>query len=174
MAYGPTVRDVSAPITLTVVGIPASQGSKVQMPNGVMLDGTSTKARAALRDWRKAVADEARRWLAEHPQPPISEPVDLTVSFRFAPVASDPYRTLHATYPDASKVLRATEDALTASGLLKDDRIISDLRVSKRYCMDGEAAGCTIRVLRLGSYESGWRAIKKRAAAEARKAARAS
>src|SRR5690349_10366387 len=99
-------------IRLEVIGIPAPQGSKTRMPNGALVDGTSATGRMKLIEWRRAVADAARLYIAENAQPPLAGPVQLDVLFRFPATKSDPYRHHHATMPDASKVLRATEDAL--------------------------------------------------------------
>jgi Holliday junction resolvase RusA-like endonuclease len=159
-------------ITLQVVGVPASQGSKTRMPNGAMVEGSTAKARAALKSWRTAVADAARLFLAENPRPPIAEPVMLIQEFRFPPVASDPYRTFVATTPDASKIQRSTEDALVHGGLLADDRFIVSWSGVMRYAAEGEAVGVTLSLELLGEMERKRRDERKASAAEARKLAR--
>lgn len=165
---------MTEPIVLTIIGIPASQGSKTRMPNGAMVDGTTPKARAALKSWRTAVADAARAWLADNPRPPINEPCSLLMDFRFPPVASDPYRTLVATTPDGSKIQRSTEDALVHGGLLADDRLITNWGGSKRYAQSGETVGVDLTILLLGWYEQQCRESLKAAAADARRVRRAS
>lgn len=163
---------MNRPITLTVVGLPAPQGSKTRMPNGAMVDGgSSATGRANLRAWRSSVKRAAQDWLATHPQAPLAEPLDLTITFWFPLPKSDPYRTLHATAPDASKLLRSTEDALVHGGLLADDRFVSDAVVRKRYA-HGRPVGADIEIRRNGHWEASCRDYLKRAA-RARKAAAA-
>lgn len=159
-------------IVLTVVGLPAPQGSK-SVINGRVVEGKSAAQRANLAAWRDAVRAECRRWLEEHPQPPIDEPVSLTLRFRFPPVASDPYRLRHATLPDVDKCTRATFDALVQGGLLKDDSRVWEARVRKMYAQEGESVGCDILLQPEGWREAHSRRVLKRRAAEARKAARA-
>jgi Holliday junction resolvase RusA-like endonuclease len=157
-------------IRLEIIGIPAPQGSKTRFPNGAMVDGTSKTGRAKLIEWRRAVADAARAWLAEHPRNAIDGPVALRIAFRFPPTKSDPCRHLHTVTPDASKVLRATEDALVHAGLLKDDRLVCDLHVTKRWCEHGETAGATVDIEQLDGFEALQRERRKTEAAERRQA----
>lgn len=154
---------------LEVIGIPAPQGSKTRMPNGAMVDGTSTTGRIKLVEWRRAVADAGRAELARNPRPPFSGPTAITISFRFPTVASDPYRCWHATAPDGSKILRATEDALVHAGVLSDDRILSKIAISKRYVNDSELPGCTVEVVSLASEEEALRKSRKERATRARR-----
>jgi Holliday junction resolvase RusA-like endonuclease len=151
-------------VLLHVVGVPASQGSKTRMPNGAMVDGTSNTGRAALSAWRKAVADAARAYLAEHPQPPLDEPLKVRIEFRFAPTKSDPYRTMHATKPDIDKTIRATFDALKHGGLIGDDARICELLALKRYAGEAESVGAVIEVFPLGAVETARREALKQVA----------
>jgi Holliday junction resolvase RusA-like endonuclease len=156
-------------IRLEVVGVPAPQGSKTRMPNGAMVDGSSPAGRASLAAWRKAVADAAREWLRLHPQPPFDEPLKIKIAFRFAPVKSDPYRTLHATTPDLDKAIRSTFDALKHGGLIADDARICTLVADKRYAGEGESVGASIEVVPLGGMERSQRELRKKLAAVRRK-----
>lgn len=155
---------------LDVIGIPAPQGSKTRMPNGAMLDGTSTTGRAKLVEWRRAVADAGRAELAANPRPPFAGPTAITISFRFPKVKSDPHRFWHATMPDCSKILRATEDALVSAGVLSDDRILCRITVTKRYVNDSELPGCTVELESLEADEEQIRELRKQRAREARAA----
>lgn len=53
-------------------------------------------------------------------------------------------------YPDASKILRSTEDALTEAGVWEDDSRVVDLSVAKRYANEGpdtlHIPGAVIRI----------------------------
>lgn len=158
---------------LEVIGIPAPQGSKVKMPTGAMVDGTSTTGRAKLAEWRRAVADAGRTELARNPRPAFTGPTKIDISFRFPPTQSDPYRFWHCVAPDASKILRATEDALVHAGVLSDDRILSSIKLTKRYVNDGELPGCTVEIVSLASDEADIREMRKQRARARRQKASA-
>lgn len=158
------------PTVLEVVGVPAAQGSKVRMPNGAMLDGTSKRAREGLAEWRRAIADACRAHLAEHPAAPLNEPLKLTVAFRFTPTKSDPHRCRHVVAPDLDKLLRAVGDALVHGGLLADDRVIADIAASKRYA-DGQPPGATITIESTAEFEASFREAHKTSARLARRTA---
>lgn len=157
------------PVVIDVHGIPASQGSKTRMPNGALVEGSSTKARTSLAEWRRAVSDAARVELARG-LAPFEGPVHLSVEFRFPSTKSDPHRHFHRSYPDLSKILRSTEDALTQSGLIHDDRLISEANLTKRYTRAGESPGAQIHVQSLEPLEAHRRAQRKALAVEARSA----
>lgn len=167
---------MSGPIVLDVVGVPQPQGSKTGFVRGgrvVMTEGRRPEARDRFKDWRGAITGAARDWLAAHPQPPIDEPVRVTVEFRFDTVISDRFRTLHTTRPDLDKLTRTVLDALVAGGLLRDDSLVCTLEVSKRHVRpEGENTGCTVRVDRLGPLEAATRERLKAEAAEQRRRAR--
>lgn len=155
-------------IRLQVIGLPAPQGSKTRMPNGVMVDGTSKTGRANLTEWRRAVADAARSHMAEHEADRISGPCAVTLHFTFPRTASDPYRFWHRTKPDIDKVIRSTMDALVAGGLLADDSLVCQLDAHKSY---GDMPGARITVSDLTVDEANLRAGAKARAAAARKQA---
>jgi Holliday junction resolvase RusA-like endonuclease len=159
-------------IKFEVIGVPAPKGSMVRMPNGAMLQGTSTTGRARLQEWARAVADAARDWLAEHPGT-VGGPVKLEVHFRFPPTKSNPYRYWHSVKPDIDKLVRATGDALVHAGLLGDDATICSLQATKRFAQPDENAGATIEIRSLSGEEEGLRAIRRDRAARARKRAAA-
>jgi Holliday junction resolvase RusA-like endonuclease len=129
---GPTVQ-------FEVLGVPAPQGSKTAIArNGRahVIEGGSATGRAKQRSWRIAVAEAAREAAAEL-EAPMDGPLHLAVEFRLPMPASRPKRmrelgmAWHTTKPDLSKLIRATEDALTDAGLIRDDARICALRVSK-------------------------------------------
>lgn len=159
---------MSAPITLNVVGLAAPQGSKTKMPNGAMVESASATGRAKLVEWRRAVADAARKATAEHGT--VAEPVSLRIFVRLPSPKSDPYRTLHASKPDASKLARAVEDALVHGGLLKDDAMVCSLVVNKEYARPFETPGAQIVIYRRGADEARSRQVLKEVAAAERRA----
>jgi crossover junction endodeoxyribonuclease RusA len=131
-------------IEFFVPGIPKPAGSKSYM-------GTSKKGKAILVDssgaagknWRASVQAFARE---SYQGPPTDAPVGLTVVFRLPRpkyhysqskrngrhVKESFARAYPTTRPDATKLLRAVEDALTGI-LWRDDSQIISQRVEKRY-----------------------------------------
>ena len=47
--------------------------------------------------------------------------------------------------PDNNNLTKSTEDAITAAGVWHDDSQVTDGRIRKRYCLDGQS-GCEIRI----------------------------
>lgn len=140
-------------ITFDVFGIPAPQGSKTRMPNGAMVEGSSTTGRIKLRDWRSAVATTAA-FQADH-NDPFPGPVHVAAQFRF-PVAkarAKKCRELGAIHktgkPDLDKLLRATGDALVAGGLIARDELIVSWSAHKFEVPEGEWTGARITVVAL-------------------------
>lgn len=130
-------------IALTVIGIPAPQGSKT--PWG-------TEANPNTKPWRAAVAGEAARYFDGRPL--IGVPVEVDALFVF-PRPKAHYRTgrnAHllkdtapawcSTKPDADKLARAVGDALTGV-LLRDDNLIVEWRIRKVY---GSPARCELKI----------------------------
>src|SRR5690606_4386291 len=109
-------------VSFTVVGLPAPQGSKSKMPNGHLVEGSSTSGRAAHSNWRTAVAWAARN--AAGARPPLDGPLVLGIVLRFPMPKSRPAAIRntgigpHTVKPDKDKVLRATLDALKDGGLI--------------------------------------------------------
>jgi Holliday junction resolvase RusA-like endonuclease len=159
-------------IRLDVVGLPAPQGSKTQVGK-IMIEGKSKVQRANLEAWREAVRNEARDHLGEHPANPLDEPIELEATFRFPPVASDPHRYFHATEPDLDKIIRSTQDALTQSGIIRDDARVCALKIHKRYAQPGESIGVTLIIRPQGAAEANARAFNKEQAKQRKAAASA-
>jgi len=142
MSENCTPIDAPGPLLdVFVSGRPAPQGSKRHVGNGIMVESSK-----ALPAWREAVRwSTAQAW---NRQPPIDGPVHLTLEFVLPrPLSTPKRRTPPATKkPDASKLLRAVEDALTDAGVWRDDSLVVDLRVTKRIAEVDEAPGCRITI----------------------------
>lgn len=149
-----------------VAGIPAPGGSKTafvaRRGDGsiVMRKGTNvpvvnmTDAGKGNKRWRSMVAWTAKQqWTAK----PLTGPCVLDCVFymprpsshyrtgRYAAVLRDDAPAWHMGTPDASKLRRSTEDALT--GLVyEDDKQIQSGSQSKQYCNGTEKPGCLITV----------------------------
>jgi crossover junction endodeoxyribonuclease RusA len=129
------VSDDGRGFTLTVFGVPAPQGSKSfkGMRGGHAILVESSKK---VKPWRAAVKAAAidslgPRWA------PLEGPIELTVWFYLPrPIAAPKTRRVFpAKMPDLSKLLRSTEDALTDAGAWRDDALVCDAIVHKRYAV---------------------------------------
>lgn len=119
-------------ITITVLGTPGPQGSKKQVGRGVMVESSKK-----VRPWRAKVEAAARQ--AAGPQwATLDGP--LVAEFVFSLVRGKTVRRAHhTTYPDLSKLIRSTEDALTKAGIWADDaRVVAYHRPRKVYAGDPE------------------------------------
>jgi crossover junction endodeoxyribonuclease RusA len=136
-------------ITFFVPGIPAPQGSKRHVGNGVMIESSKN-----LRPWRDSITYAAREKTGGRLWWSMS-PVEVTLEFIF-PRPKSHYGTgknaavkrvsapLHkVTKPDTDKLARAALDALTASGVIRDDAQVAELHAAKTY---GDEPGLHVRV----------------------------
>jgi Holliday junction resolvase RusA-like endonuclease len=83
---------------------------------------------------------------------PLQQPYRVELWFYIAKP-----RTTRATYPvapsigDLDKLVRSSLDALTQSGLIEDDRFITQLEAFKEWAGAGETPGAIIRVTELST-----------------------
>jgi len=154
-----------AEVVFTVHGTPAPQGSKrafaVRGKGGVPTGRVAVieSSHDRVKSWRQAVidaADEARfRWGGAFTP---GMPLELAVTFWLRRPKGH-YRTgknahllrdtapLHpAGMPDLSKLVRSTEDALTAVGLWADDAQVVIVQAAKAYVAAGQPPGAFIHV----------------------------
>ena len=119
-------------LTITAYGIPGPQGSKKQVAPGVMIESSKK-----VRPWRAKVEAAARAAAGPH-WATLDGP--LRVEFVFSLVRGKTVkRRHHTTYPDLSKLIRSTEDALTTAGIWADDaRIVEYHRPRKVYAGDSD------------------------------------
>lgn len=161
-------------VSFSVVGVPIAQGSKhafkTKTGKVVMVEGANAAAAARHKSWRSEVAAAAR---AVAPPEPFAGPVSVRLAFRFLSTASDPYRTRHASTPDADKIARLCLDALKVGRVVVDDSRVWQLIVAKRYCEADEAPGVDIDVRDDAEAEAEDRLRKKQVAKAMRAAAKA-
>lgn len=166
-------------LEITVYGRPAPQGSKRHVGGGRMIEMSPH-----VKAWREAVSAAAAQELmcatvplatadAYEPGPKlprlgrITGPVELVVTFSIARPKAH-YRTgkfagllkpgapaWPAVAPDLSKLVRATEDALTNAGVWADDALVVRTVSAKVYIGAGQPdalhrSGAVIRVRPLG------------------------
>lgn len=116
-------------ITIIVRGMPAPQGSKRHVGNGVMLESSKK-----VKPWRQDVVAAAVE--ARNGAPPLDGPLRARIVFTLPKPKSAPKRkrTYPDKKPDLSKLLRSTEDALTNAGVIADDaRIVGFDRLEKVF-----------------------------------------
>lgn len=119
-----------------VLGVPVPQGSMTARinhnttPPTAYLHSSNDKV---LKEWRRTIKRGAENYLQENPAPLISSACKAVVLFEFERPASRKGGWVWVdTYPDLDKLLRAVFDALTGT-LIKDDKLIVDVRAQKRY-----------------------------------------
>lgn len=146
--------------TVDVFGAPAPQGSKkcIGLRNGRHVLVESSKF---VKPWREAVVQAcAYRAMVLGPIDPLDGPLVARMVFTLHKPTSAPKtrRIWPDKYPDLSKILRATEDALTTAGVWTDDaRVVGFDRLWKTYPNEDPEAlpqpGVRISVRRLNPQE---------------------
>ena len=129
-------------LTFHAEGIPAPQGSKTRTRYGMF------ESSKRVKPWRELVTKAAMKAGDDAALlGPLTPPYRLDVWFYIRKP-----RTSRAEYPvaptvgDLDKLVRAVGDALTASGLIKDDRFIVTIFTEKKWAGVGETPGAVIRV----------------------------
>ncbi|GAA3144605.1 hypothetical protein GCM10010466_39630 [Planomonospora alba] len=153
-------------ITIRAFGVPAPQGSKKGRPiykgrgpervftGRVALQESSDK----VKPWRAAVEAAAKAVVATKPGwAVLDEPLIVEVCFSL-PRGVSVKRAHHTTYPDLSKLIRSTEDALTKVVWADDARVIAYRNPRKLYAGDDDPdalpePGCVIRVWRVAEVQ---------------------
>lgn len=132
-------------IAFTVVGTPAPQGSKRHVGNGRMIESST-----AVKPWRQDVVAAAQQ---AYQGAPLDGPLEVTLIFDLRMPASRPKRLrdlgwcYSTTKPDLDKLVRATLDALTTAGVIRDDARVASLIAVKREVVG--ATGCSVKVVAL-------------------------
>jgi Holliday junction resolvase RusA-like endonuclease len=121
---------------IIVYGKPSPQGSKKYVGKNSKGAGIILNTSPGLIPWRNEVCLAAERELDRIGRPaPFSGPVQVIYVFTFMrPKSTSRSKRLHPSVaPDLSKIVRATEDALTDAGVWKDDALVVDFMARKRY-----------------------------------------
>lgn len=156
--------------TITVYGLPAPQGSKRHVGNGVMIESSKK-----VKPWRQDVKHAALTAMelpgavlgsVQLHRPPYDGPLAVSMVFTFdrpkghyrtgrnAHLLRDAAPSRPYGMPDLSKIVRSTEDALTGIVWADDARVVEYVRLGKFYAGTDEAdvlavPGAVIRVWRL-------------------------
>ncbi|MEV5819243.1 RusA family crossover junction endodeoxyribonuclease [Micromonospora haikouensis] len=134
--------DTRTVLRIVAYGTPGPQGSKTfkgrnrRTGKPVMVESSEK-----VKPWREAVQAAAMLAINDLPselrrQFPLDGPIAGRFVFTLRKPLSAPKtrRTWPTTYPDASKLLRSTEDALTKAGVWADDaRIVDFDRLAKVF-----------------------------------------
>lgn len=151
-------------LTIDVTGTPAPQGSK----RAFVVNGRAvmTENSKAVKPWRQDVVAAAKTAAASHYRPGNirgwevpAEAVELAITFymprpgyhygtgrnanRLKPSAP----TWCSKKPDVDKLTRSTLDALTTSGVIRDDAQVARLLVEQRYADGATGARITVTAL---------------------------
>ncbi|MFN7782282.1 MAG: RusA family crossover junction endodeoxyribonuclease [Lysobacterales bacterium] len=114
-------------LQFTVHGIPAPQGSKRHIGRGVMIESSKK-----VKPWREAVKWAALEAMRPH-QGKLDGPLLMRVHFYLPrPKAAKAAVACHKM-PDLSKLIRATEDAITEAGCWADDARVVEVQAIKLY-----------------------------------------
>jgi Holliday junction resolvase RusA-like endonuclease len=144
-------------LDMTVVGIPGPQGSKTSYGPGRRMVESSKK----VKPWREAVRSTAVELWAGRPR--LDTPIWADMVFtavrpkshyrtgRNAHLLRDDAPLFPIAKPDASKLIRSTEDALTDANVWCGDERVVDIRGRKVYASEHPDAllttsGARIRV----------------------------
>jgi Holliday junction resolvase RusA-like endonuclease len=167
-----TATDRAPLLRIVVIGEPGPQGSKRYMGQTQQGYAKMVESSRKVKPWREVVTNtafdlvhdpERHRLLAGYP---LDEPLIARIIFTFVRPQSH-YRTGATTShllrggapeapsgkPDVSKLLRSTEDALTAAGVWRDDaRVVDYRRAAKVYAGEDpdalDVAGALIEIYR--------------------------
>ena len=129
-------------LSFFVPGKAAAQGSKRHVGRGVMVEMSKD-----LPAWRTAVANAART--AHQGRPTIDGPVAVAMTVYVQRPKTTRFKTYPAGPKDLDKQQRAVGDALTASGVIKDDARIVHWDAWKRWATPETPPGAHITITEL-------------------------
>lgn len=143
-------------LEIHVVGLPAPQGSKRHVGNGIMVESSSKRLKPWRQDVKEAALDAlelarlAGTWAA-----PLTD-CDIDVTFlmprprahyrtgRYAHVLRPDAPSRHTSRPDGDKLMRSTLDALKVAGVYQDDANVV-IHTGRKYYSSGHT-GAVIHV----------------------------
>lgn len=122
-------------VAFRVDGEPIPQGSKKAFKVGKRINIVDDNA-ALLKPWRKKIAEAADLGRT------FDCPVVLDATF-YLTRPKTVKRAYPTTVPDLDKLMRALGDGMKDGGLIRDDSIIVDEHIRKRYA-DGKKPGIAV------------------------------
>lgn len=146
-------------MTIFVPGLPCPGGSKKAFFNkrtgrAMIVDAAGQRN----KDWRASVLFAVRELIEPHKV--MEGPLKVEVTFYMprpkahygAKGLKDRAPVYHAIRPDATKLWRSTEDALTDAGVWNDDGQVSEQVIKKFWC-EPRATGARIIIEQIASIE---------------------
>ena len=128
-------------ISFFVEGVPAPQGSKTaKCINGRAVMWETSKN---VKEWRDTVTAQAQIEMLAYNYQTLTNPIELHLAF-YLPKPKTVDRNLPSVKPDLDKLVRSTCDALTKSGIYKDDALVVMLFANKQYAHT--KVGCSIGI----------------------------
>ena len=124
--------------TFFVPGVPAPQGSKRHVGNGIMVESSRGVA-----PWRTAVA-----YIARARRERFDTAIHVQIEFimprpkRLGKTRQEPM----TQKPDVDKLIRSTLDGLTTSGIIPDDSYVTHVEAEKRRANYSEDTGAKITI----------------------------
>ncbi len=116
-------------VTITVYGLPAPQGSKRHVGNGVMIESSKK-----VKPWREAVKWAGREAITIGTgNAEMVGAVSVKVCFTLPKPKSARKDAQPSKKPDLDKLVRSTFDALSDAGVWRDDAQVVSLQASKVY-----------------------------------------
>ena len=153
-----------ADLVFVVYGDPAPQGSK--SAKGSYTDAAGKRhvrlveSSKRVKPWRERVEAAVREALAGRTGFPLAGPLEIGALFTLPRPGRMPKErivggiALPMCYPDLSKLLRSTEDAITKAGAWLDDaQVVNCREFGKRYAGEPgalESPGAVVRVWQIG------------------------
>lgn len=131
-------------IQLRVHGRPAPKGSRIR---GTTKDGRSFTRPASKyeKPWVDAVKQAAQIAMRHHEMLPPPYAIELEFVLSGPKKVSD-RRYEWPTDSDLDKLDRAVIDGLVQGGVISDDRHVTRLTTSKRFCAPGEPSGVIAQI----------------------------
>ena len=137
-----TFTAMTEAFSVFVPGHPAPQGSKRHVGRGIMVESSKR-----VKPWR----DDIRAALIDadgQPKARFDGAVDVQIRFYMPRPKSMRHRTSpHTKRPDIDKLVRAILDAVTSSGVIRDDSVVTGIDATKVYAETTEIPGAQITVV---------------------------
>ena len=131
-----------------VPGTPAPQGSKRHVGGGRLIESSKKVA-----PWRETVAasltgrvEPAKNAVIIEMSFFLKRPMSHYRTGKHAGELKDWAPTVIVTKPDLDKLVRSTCDAITMSGIIRDDSQIVEILAGKHYADPGEPTGVELRI----------------------------
>lgn len=129
-------------ISWTSIGDPAPQGSKRHVGRGIMIESSKK-----LPIWREQLINDI---IAASNGITFDSGIQVTLIFKFPRLKAhfnskgglkSKAPAFKTTKPDIDKLCRAVLDAITLSGVIRDDALCFSIEAQKIYCNVGESPG---------------------------------